>query len=64
MSEKNEIEQSMVIQITMYIEIDMFKEEEKLINDCRRIHREGKDELIHHIIRESGSYSRYKQWEV
>lgn len=60
----NEIENCMTLQISMYIEIDSFKNEERIINDYQRIHREGKDELIHNIIRESGSYSGYKQWEV
>lgn len=60
----NEIEESMSIQISMYLEIEMFKDEEKIINDCRRIHNQGKDELVHDIIRKSGMYSRIIQWQM
>ena len=60
----NEIENYMTLQITMYIEIDSFKDEEMIINDCRRIQREGKDELAHHIISKSGNNSGIKIWEV
>lgn len=61
---ENEIENYMTIQITMYLEIDSFKDEERIINDCRRIHRGGKDELAHHIISKSGNNSGFKIWEV
>lgn len=60
----NEIENYMTLQISMYIEIDSFKDEEKIINDCRRIHREGKDELVHHIISKSGNNSGFKLWQM
>lgn len=60
----NEIENYMTLQITMYIEIDSFKDEERIINDCRRIHREGKDELADHIISKSRNNSGIKIWEV
>lgn len=60
----NEIENYMTLQISMCIEIDSFKDEEKIINDCRRIHREGKDELVHHIISKSGNNSGFKLWQM
>lgn len=61
-SKTNDIEEYMTLQITMYIEIDTFKDEEKIINDCRRINRTGTNKCAQRVIQTPRSDNRTKKW--